>query len=422
MNKKRKSSRENFLKGTTVLGASLGMSRIGAPMHAKLKNPNNIINVGVIGTGSRGNFLMDEIRKLGNVVITDMCDVYEPHLEHAWERNGKKGRKHSDYRRLLEQKEIDAVFVVTPLKYHVPQSLDALSAGKHVYCEKTLAYSVKEANEMVRKVNYTGLKVQVGYARWTNLVENIKNLIKKGAIGKVHHIFTHYHRNNTWVRPIKDKRWFRRLNWRLYWEYCGGQMTELLSHQIAEINYVLDSHAVSVVGTGTVDFYKGYNRETWDNVDVIFEYPEHIKVNSTSNFMNAKMGVSLEYLGTNGTIAPVPKQIGMVGILDTSKDKINIYWETNTKHLESLGIKGADIKLGQSLNVSESAVRIPGKVIEVSGEQKDLVAQFFDCIRNDKEPAIGVEEGRTASIQALMANKAIRLGRKVTWDEMLTEG
>ena len=139
------------MNSTAVLGTSLGMSRISAPVHAKLKNPNNIINVGMIGTGSRGNFLMDEIRKIGNVVITDMCDVYEPHMEHAWERNGKKGRKHTDYKRLLEQKEIDAVFVVTPLKYHVPQCLDALSAGKHVYCEKTLAYSVKEANEFWEK-------------------------------------------------------------------------------------------------------------------------------------------------------------------------------------------------------------------------------------------------------------------------------
>ncbi len=409
MSKNERISRRNFLKGSATAGAALSMSKIGAPAYAKVRNPNDIINVGVIGTGSRGNYLMNQMRKIENVEITDLCDIYQLHLDHSWERNGNKGRKYNDYRKLLEQKEIDVVFVVTPLVYHVTQSIDALSAGKHIFCEKSLAYSVKEANEIVRAVNRSGLKFLVGYSRWTNQTEMIKDLVKKGAIGKVHHIFTHYHRNNTWVRFTEDQKWFKRLNWRLYWEYCGGQMTELVSHQITALNYVIDSHPISAVGTGAVDFYKEYDRETWDNIDVVFEYPNNIKVNSTSNFMNAKMGNSIEYLGTNGTIEPF-------------RNKIHLYWETETKHLESLGIKGAHIQLGKSLNVSEEAVRIPGKEIEVTGERKNLVAHFFDCIRNDKEPVISVEEGRRSSIQALMANKAIRLGRKVTWDEMLTEG
>jgi len=409
MSIKNKITRRNFLKGSAAAGAALGVGKIGAPVYAKVRNPNDVINVGVIGTGSRGNYLMDQMRKVDNVVITDLCDIYSPHLEQAWERNGKKGRKYNDYRKLLEQKDIDAVFVVTPLVNHVRQSIDALSAGNHVFCEKSLAYTVKEANDIVRAVNSSGLKFLVGYSRWTNQIEMIKDLVSKGAIGKVHHIFTHYHRNNTWVRFTDDPKWFKRLNWRLYWEYCGGQMTELASHQVTALNYVIDSHPISAVGTGAVDFYHEYDRETWDNVDVIFEYPDGVKVNSTSNFMNAKMGQSIEYLGTNGTIEPY-------------RNKIRLYWETKTEHLESLGIEGEYIKLGQSLNVSEEAVRIPGNEIEVTGERKNLVAHFFDCIRNDKEPVISAEEGRISSIQALMANKAIRLGRKVTWDEMLTEG
>ena len=420
---KRSISRRDFLRNSALTGATLSLSKFSAPAYAKVRNASDIINVGVIGTGSRGNFLMDEMRKLENIRITDMCDIYAPHLQQAWERNGKKGQKHTHYRRLLENKEIDAVFVVTPLVYHGPQSLAALDAGNHVYCEKTMAYSVKAANELVRKVNETGLKFQVGYARWTNMVEKSKELVEKGSIGKIHHIFSHYHRNNTWVRPIDDPKWFRRLNWRLYWEYCGGQMTELLAHQICEINYMLGSHPISAIGTGAIDFYKEYKRETWDNIDVVFEYPGRVKANMTSNFMNAKMGVSIEYLGTNGTIAPVPRKIGIVGKIDTSKDKISLFWETDTEHIAAIGIKkGSEVMLGQSLKVSDSPVSQPGRIVEVSGEPKNLAAQFFDCIRNDENPIIGVEEGRNASIQALLGNKAIRLGRKVTWDEMLAEG
>ena len=352
------------------------------------------------------------MRKLENIEITDLCDIYPPHLEQAFERNGSKGRKHNDYRKLLEQKEIDAIFVVTPLVDHVPQSLDAVSLGKDIFCEKSLAYSVKEANAIVRAVRYHNVKFLVGYSRWTNETDEIKKMIKEGAIGKIHHIFTHYHRNNTWVRPIDDPNWFRRLNWRLYWEYCGGQMTELVSHQITRFNYILDSHPVSAVGTGAVDFYTQHDRETWDNVDVIFEYPDHIKVNSTSNFMNRKMGSSEEYQGTNGAIETF------------NNNKIRYFWETETEHLASIGIKKGDVsvKLGETLKVDESPTRTPGKEIEVKGKRRNLVAHFFDCMRNDKEPVISVEEGRQSSISALMANRAIRLGRKVTWDEMLAQG
>lgn len=415
MSKDKKLSRRDFLKESSVVAAGLsaGLSKISAPVYAKVQNPNEIIQVGVIGTGSRGNYLMDQIRKVANVEITDMCDIYQPHLQQSFERNGKKGRLYNDYRKLLEQKDIDAVFVVTPLVYHIPQSLDAVSLGRHVFCEKSLAYTIKEANKMVEAVNYYGVKFLVGYSRWSNSTDQIKKLIKDGAIGKVHHIFSHYHRNNTWVRNVEDPKWFRRLNWRLYWEYCGGQMTELVSHQITTINYILDSHPLAVVGTGAVDFYTQYDRETWDNVDVVYEYPEHVKVNCTSNFMNAKMGQTIEYQGTNGTIEPA------------GRGRLYLYWERETEHLASIGIKTGQVtvKLGETLNVDESPNKIPGKVITIQGEEeRNLVAHFFDCIRNNKEPVINVEEGRRSSITSLMANQAIRLGRKVTWDEMVAMG
>ncbi|MCK4967389.1 Gfo/Idh/MocA family oxidoreductase, partial [bacterium] len=294
----------------------------------------------------------------------------------------------------------------------IPQSLDVVSTGRHVFCEKSLAYSVKEANDIVRAVDYYGVKFLVGYSRWTNQTDEIKKIIKSGGIGKVHHVFSHYHRNSTWELNIQDPKWFRRLNWRLYWEYCGGQMTELVSHQITRINYILDSHPISAVGTGAIDFYTQHDRETWDNVDVIYEYPNHIKYNATSNFMNAKMGVSEEFLGTNGTAEPF------------GRDKIRLFWETKTEHLASIGINKEDVqvKLGESLKVDYLPRRTPGKEVQVEGEKRNLVAQFFDCIRNDTEPAITAEEGRRSTITALMANRAIRLGRKVTWDEMLALG
>ena len=89
----KKISRQKFLKSSAAAGVALSVSKIGFPAYAKIRNPNDIINVGMIGTGLRGNYLLDQIRKNDNIEITDLCDVYEPHLEHAWERNNKRGRK-----------------------------------------------------------------------------------------------------------------------------------------------------------------------------------------------------------------------------------------------------------------------------------------------------------------------------------------
>ncbi len=381
---------------------------IAAPAILKAQSPGERINVGVIGTGSRGCYLIRQMLEQANLVVTDVCDIYPPHLEAGLEDAGGKARTHEDYRSLLEQKDIDVAFVVTPLASHVPMCLDALAAGKDIFCEKSMGYTVADCDRLVDAVSAGDRIVQIGYGPHRPIQHKIRELIRTGSIGKVTQVFMHYHRNSTWIRDEIEDKWWRQLNWRLYWEYCGGLMTELVSHQLTLLNWVLDAHPLNAVGQGGVDVYKDHERETWDNVNVVYEYPGGAKVNVSSILTNARSGRSITIMGTHGTIE-VARQP-------------RIYWEKETRHLAVRGIEVAHfkIKLGQTLEEDESPSQSKGKLIEVEEDRGrgNMLGDFFTCVRQRGTPAIDVVEGRQSSISSLLANRSISEGRKVTWEEM----
>jgi predicted dehydrogenase len=402
----KKMNRRTFVQksgGTLAAGLTLV-----SPSILTAQSPNERINVGVIGTGSRGCHLIRQMLELPGITVTDVCDIYPPHLEAGLEDSGGKARTHEDYRSLLEQKEIDVVFVVTPLVSHVQMCLDTLSAGKHIFCEKSMGYSVAECNRLVDAATASDRTVQIGYGPHGPMQQKIRELIRDGSIGKVTQAFIHYHRNSTWIRDGIEDKWWHQLNWRLYWEYCGGLMTELVSHQLTALNWILESHPLNAIGQGGVDTYKDHDRETWDNVNVVYQYPEGIKANVSSILTNARYGYAITIMGTHGTI-----ELGR---------RPKIYWEKETRHLTARGIEAVHfkVKLGQSLEEDESPSQSKGKLIMPEGERSrsNMLRDFFTCVRERGNPAIDVVEGRQSSISSLLANQAIREGRKVTWEEM----
>ncbi|OGG02150.1 MAG: hypothetical protein A3F83_02490 [Candidatus Glassbacteria bacterium RIFCSPLOWO2_12_FULL_58_11] len=404
--------RRTFVKRSG--GAVAATLSLASATLLKAQGANDRINVGVIGTGSRGCYLIDRMKNVPGVEITDVCDIYPPSLAEGLKQAGGKARTHKDHRKLLEMKEIDVAFVVTPLVYHVPQCLDALEAGKHIFCEKSMGYTVKECDRLVEATGKSGKVVQIGYGPHDARQKKIRELLTTGSIGRVTQIFSHYHRNSTWEREVPEPEWWKPLNWRLYWEYCGGLLTELVSHQLTALNWLLDSHPLSAVGSGGVDLYTQHERETWDHVNVVYDYPGGVRLDATAILSNARYGYSMTIMGTHGTI-----------VMDRRGSRI--YWEPETRHLDSLGVSAEHFKvqLGQSLKDDETPDESPGKVIE-TGEEDDrresMIANFFNCVRENGHPAIDVQEGRRSSTTSLLGNRAIREGRKVMWDEMINYG
>jgi predicted dehydrogenase len=190
------------------------------------------ITVGVIGCGDRGTGIMSVMNELEDYFsVTAICDVLDFRLAHAKKISiGANAKEYKDYRKLLEDKSIQAVIIATPLNMHYPIAADALAAGKHVYLEKTMTYNIPQAADLVKKVKANPKQVLlVGHQyRSTPLYFRVKEMIEKGYLGKVTQIDCRWDRNWNWRRPVEPGYTDKQINWLMYKEYSGGLPAELL--------------------------------------------------------------------------------------------------------------------------------------------------------------------------------------------------
>src|SRR5207249_4693826 len=138
------------------------------------------------GVGNRGSQLLDAFDKLNDIQVAAVCDIYGPYLDRADKRYGGKAETHSDFRKLIDSREIDAVVVATPDHWHAIQTISACQAGKDVYCEKPLSIAIREGRRMVQVARETKRVVQVGtHRRSSKLYAQLAAEVKAGKVGKV---------------------------------------------------------------------------------------------------------------------------------------------------------------------------------------------------------------------------------------------
>ncbi|MCB0579532.1 MAG: Gfo/Idh/MocA family oxidoreductase, partial [Phaeodactylibacter sp.] len=190
------SSRRNFLKrgGAVVAGTALGLQAWSQKAPA-----SDVVNLGVIGTGDRGLGLIKELQALSRFKVVACSDILPFRLEQALHAAGKKCRGYSNYRRLLEDKRVEAVIIATPLSLHFEMAAAALDAGKHVYCEKTMVFREEEVFLLIEKVKSSNLTFQVGHQyRSTPLYYRVADMIREGYIGEVINVYVQWNRNGDW--------------------------------------------------------------------------------------------------------------------------------------------------------------------------------------------------------------------------------
>src|SRR6185436_1329655 len=274
---------------------------------------NDRVNVGVVGAGGQGTTLIRNMATVPNSKITAMCDIFEPNRSKGANLAGSQPKPFTDYRKMIESKDVDAVVIATPLHSHFEIVLAALSAGKHVFVEKTMAYSVLQCEQIVRTArSHPSLIVQVGHQhRFDPVIHKVVDMSRNGALGKVTHIRCAWHRNGNWRRPVPKINFDPRpwgypdlehlINWRMYKRYSGGLMCELGSHMIEVCNLIIGATPSAVTGLGGIDYWKD-GRETFDNVTVVYNYPAGEKVTFSSTTTNAHDGEHIVIMGTEGTI------------------------------------------------------------------------------------------------------------------------
>jgi predicted dehydrogenase len=434
--------RRDFLKTVGATGLTLEAAKSALASKSATKasgrviGANDRINVGVIGCGSRG---MDVARTFSEVGTADnscqivaVCDVYEKRKRLASEKYKAKG--YTDYRELLQQPDIDAVYIGTPDHWHAKNAIDAMDHGKDVYLEKPMVHTNDEARQLVATVKETKRVLQVGSQTTSaDIWAKAKKAIADGAIGQMLMSQGSYHRNSTegewnwpieaaagpdakgddhidwdmWLgsqfklapkRPFDADRYFR---FRKYWDYSLGIASDLFYHVIAPLNICWDEpqFPVKVMATGGIYVFKE-KREVPDTFHLMAEYAKgHSLVLSSSMANDTHIPGTIR--GHEGTIVMVDH--GM--------------FERNVPYIT---VK-PQVKGGKAIGGEKYAEKFGMKDYQIPVEQFNMqtahVKNFLQCVRTREKPRLDVETGAKAVVVINLAAQSYREGKVMYWDE-----
>ncbi len=391
--------RREFIVKSGVAMAGVSTMSAGMPYFSK----NRSVNIGVIGTGDRGGGLIPIINDIQGLNVAGCCDVLPFRLENGLKKVGRKTAAYSDYRKLLDNKDIDAVLIATPFNTHSRIALDALDAGKHVYCEKTLAKGYDDIEAIISKTSGSKQIFQTGHQYHSSrLYSHIVDLINNGKVGKITAIECQWNRNADWRRPVPGPEYERAINWRMYREYSGGLLAELCSHQLDLINWVLDAVPVKVMGDGGVDYWKD-GRETYDNIHMIYTYPHGVRAKFTCLTSNAKDDYLITILGDKGTIT-----------IDYTKAWFYPEKIGDKKELGEVdGVSGATVQWEQNKGVPIE--------VEHLDPSKQALLDFRNSVLDNKTPESNVFSGAKAAICVQMGLDALYTGKVIPWKQAVLQ-
>ncbi len=396
--------REFVTASAAAAGASLlGLDATAEMLVKRRISPSDEINVGVIGVGSRGKYMMRLFLRIPGVRVTALCDVHEPRFAEGREITGEDTPVHRDYRQMLDSaSDLDAVIVATPLGLHGEHMVASLEHGLHVYGEKAMGFTVDHCNAIVQAARESGRQFQTGlqyrYAPWyREAIDRIRN----GEIGRVTHVYGYWHRNYNWRRPVPDPSLERLINWRLYKEHSGGLLAELGSHQIDVANWIFDEAPTSVIGTGGITFYHD-GRETFDNVQAVFTYPSGGTHVFSSIIGNHNVGYQVNVYGTGGSLK-LTLQDGA------------FYYEparANSAVPQELIERGVHTSATLSTR-GDMPYRGPGLPIEIPEDEAGnpnflAAASFIESVRTNTRPFADEQVGWKSAVAVALGNEAIR--------------
>ena len=391
-------SRRKFI-GTMATGLATTLASPKGVLGA-----NDRVRMGIIGMGARGTELVHWALATPNVDFVAVSDIYTRRLEDA-KRLVPNAATYLDHRRLLDDKSIDAVIIATPQHLHCEHFVNSLGAGKHVYQEKTMAFTVDHAKRMRAAYRKAPKQtVQIGHQGCSSgQMPDAVSFLETGYVGKVTALHMHMYRNTPhgkpqWARPVypdmtsenilwssfqgeAEKHDFdpnRYINWRFFWDYSGGNVYENMCHQVAFWYKAMNLQVPRAVSmTGGLYLWKD-GREVPDTMNVTIEQPEDILVSWDSGFGNNQLGVSEDVLGTDGTIS-----------------------------------KGQTIRYAPQKVNRPDGTEILGRTVTAPNEH---MRNFVDCIRTGKETNCAFDLGFRVSVACRMAVESYRQGRTMRWD------
>ena len=381
--------------------------------------------IGIIGTGSRGVFHIKNLMTMANAEVVALCDVYRPHLEDAAQYY-PQAKLYEDYRQLLEDKNVQGVIIATPLYLHGRMTIDAMNAGKSVFCEKSMAFTLDEALEVYNRRKELGSVLFIGQQRlFDPKYVKAMSMIHEGVIGEVVGVRNYWYRNNNWRREVPSPELERHINWRLYSDYSRGLMTELACHQLQNGSWAMGMLPQQVMGSGHLVYWgKEDERDVYDCVSAIFTYPNGVNMTFESIISNKHFGMGEQILGTKGTIdlvaamhytdEPMPKGSGMHQLVEQIERGVmsnSVFAGTSWAAETGSTAPGMPIMSNVKVVTGESSVGA-----EADGS-RELVEAFIHATITGKQPEKVLEESYYATQFALLADKAMHENAILTLDD-----
>jgi predicted dehydrogenase len=439
---KRDLSRRDVVKMAGVATAAAG------PFIQTVKAANDQVQYGFIGTGSRGSYLLGHLSKIDSGHCTAVCDINQTALDKGAQVIGSNPQKFKDYRELLGAKNIDAVLIAVPLFEHYRVTKDALEAGKHVFCEKSLVFKPEEVVGLrALAASHPKQVIQVGLQRrYSKFYQSVRDMIEKGVLGDVKHVYAQWHRNPGWTMK-GDPKTNRMANWRLFREYSGGLAAELASHQIDISDWMLGATPEFVMGLGERNTMND-GRDINDNMQLIFRYPGGKKMTwsgiCTSSHLPLLNGTRTEMgeliMGTEGSVhitvgddthpatamwfpePPKPKASGEKK--ENVKAGATMVSAAGGKSLPILlpkdQVTGSEGFLDRELKFARRWLYTKG--VMVPEEDKNPVDNelegFLQNVRDGKRPRADVEVGLQDSIAVILSNLCCDQERRVYFNEI----
>ena len=363
--------RRQFLKRSALLA--------GAAVGAAVAAPGEPIRTGIIGTGNRGGHLWRNLVKLEGVKLVAACDIKPDRLDQALSVAGRDNPTgYSDYRKLLERKDIDAVFIATPCDLHVEMTIAALQAGKHVYCEKPIGVTPESIARLLKVAQSSKTILQVGQQmRYSEQLRETISKIHGGVAGKVMLVKAQRHAGNDLTHDGPSADWFFDA------KRSGDVIVEMAVHNLDVCNWAVNSRPQSAAGFGGVNLWVNQppGRTSMDGYTLSYEYANGVKMSFTQVFFHPRGlpggGQYFYVYGTDGAV------------------------EVSTARFYPMG-------KGEPQVLSEA----PGR----TGEPQ--LKAFYDCIRNGAKPAVDIKVAAVAALTAILGREAIYQKRLMSWQDL----
>jgi predicted dehydrogenase len=413
----------------TFVGA--GAAAITSAGWERVRGANERVGVGFIGYGLIGKRHLLDFREQPDADLVAVAETHRGRRDEALSQIGGPAKGYGDFRRLLDDKNVQAIVISTPDHWHALQTMLACAAGKDVYVEKPLTLFIREGRWMIESARRHRSVVQVGTQQRSGLhYARARELIRSGKIGPIASVRMGAFRNvmpgfgrpadcdpptdldwEMWLGPAPKRAYNPNraiYHFRWFWDYSGGQMTNLAAHALDVVHWYLDVPGPASVSSLGGRFCLLDNGETPDTQDTLIEYPSFTAIWSHREACAGQSRGGLEFCGPKGSLS-----ITRTGFVLAGDRKIppNNVVPQFTGHPT-----GGPRRVAQSGPAESWTESITDQTGRADEQLKRHVRNFLDCVKSREQPIADLEGAHRVATVCHLANISLRLRRPIRWD------